>query len=58
MDIAEHEAKILVYRGDNWQPTPPPATEASPSDQPTTTTTAPTEQKPDAPAQQSETPSQ
>ena len=27
MDIAEREAKILVYRGDNWEPAPPAVAE-------------------------------
>lgn len=52
LDIAEREAKILVFRGENWQP---PA-EAQPTD-------APQKQQPDPPADQkpestqSETPS-
>lgn len=30
LDIAEREAKILVYRGEDWQPAPPPPAESQP----------------------------
>ena len=69
LDIAEREAKILVHRGENWEPTPPapepvaeaPSAEATPADQPQN---ASQEQQPDSStnqkpeATQSETPSQ
>lgn len=32
LDIAEREAKILVFRGENWQPAPPTPVEAQPTD--------------------------
>lgn len=54
LDIAEHEAKILVYRGDNWQPAPPPATEPAQSKEQTEQTKskdAPTEGQQLPPAQ-------
>ncbi len=35
LDIAEHEAKILVWLGDNWQPpAPEPAVESPPASEP------------------------
>lgn len=60
LDIAEREAKILVYRGDNWQPAAS-ATESPPADQPND---ASQKQQPDPSknpnpqSTQSETPSQ
>lgn len=59
LDIAEHEAKILVFRGDNWQPAAPPASEPvvesapAPAPVPETTATSSEEQKPAASANES-----
>ena len=59
MDIAEREAKILVFRGDNWQPAPPPASEPvvesapAPAPVPEPTASSSKEQKPDGSAKQS-----
>ena len=33
LDIAEREAKILVYRGENWQPSPPAPVSETPSNE-------------------------
>ncbi len=68
LDIAEREAKILVWRGDDWQPSPPapvpepePAAELPPADQ---SNNASQEQQPDSSTNQnpestqSEVPSQ
>ena len=57
LDIAEREAKILVFSGENWQQPAPEPTTAQPTD-------ASQKQQPDPPADQkpqptqSETPSQ
>ena len=62
LDIAEREAKILVSRGDNWQPAPPPAAEPAVESAPTAeSTSAPQAQQPTDPVNQtppSNTPSQ
>jgi hypothetical protein len=71
LDIAEREAKILVWLGDNWQPPAPPAAEpaaespATPATEPAVESTTPSqEQQPDSSttqkpeATQSENPSQ
>lgn len=56
LDIAEREAKILVFRGENWQPSPPspvaetPSNEDSQNQQPD----APTDQNPPQPEKPSQ----
>ncbi len=70
LDIAEREAKILVYRGDNWQPSvpepepepqPQPAVESSPADQSSSASQEQQQQQPAveaSPADQSNSASQ
>ena len=52
LDIAEREAKILVFRGESWEPPPPaPAPEQEPEAQPAAES-PPAEQSNNAPQEQ------
>jgi hypothetical protein len=63
LDIAEHEAKILVWLGDNWEPAPPapapePTAESPPVDQSNATSQEQQQQQPDASTNQNPDPIQ